>query len=411
MPRRLALSLMIAWLAWTTSVFAQAHRPEGFPLADYQGPYYQDGAPVYYHQQPTWEQELLPSSRVNDYDWDAATDLALSSTLGQAWYRAEYLWLNYRDPASQIMGAPTLLDTSTSFPAIDRVTGVRILTNGTLIDQAHLDNQGVNGMKFSMGVPTQLFDFEVSAFAMAQSTSTFSIAPFFDTNSFFNELTIPVIPLTRNGAPSQFDFILFDQGVDVKYRSNLQGIDSKFVFPALTPNVPVLFSPLLGFNYVHFNNRLSVTGADEATLTQHVIDSKADNHIFGPEVGMRMEARSKWLTLGFEPKLTFGINRILNRVYTQQIFSPTEANRLTDGTQTRFSPVLDLSTYARIRLAENLNLSLGYQFMAMTNISQSERNIVWDSAATLTAPPLIRLDMHRRDFWVQGINVGLQWQF
>lgn len=126
---------------------------------------------------------------------------------------------------------------------------------------------------------------------------------------------------------------------------------------------------------------------------------------------MRIEARSKWVTLGFEPKLTFGINRILNRVITQQIFDPTEANRLFEGTQTRFSPIIDLSTSARIRLAENLHLSLGYQFMAMTNVSQSERNIVWDSAAVLTAPPLIRLDMHRRDFWVQGINVGLQWQF
>ncbi len=38
MPRRLALSLMIAWLALTCSVFAQAQRPEGFPLAEYQGP-------------------------------------------------------------------------------------------------------------------------------------------------------------------------------------------------------------------------------------------------------------------------------------------------------------------------------------------------------------------------------------
>jgi hypothetical protein len=411
MPRRLALSLMIAWLAWTTAVFAQAHRPEGFPLADYQGPYYQDGAPVYYHQQPTWEHELLPSSRVNDYDWDAATDLAIGATLGQAWYRAEYLWLNYRDPAEQIMGAPTLLDTSGTFPAIDRITGVRTNTNGTLIDQAPLDNQGINGMRLTMGIPTQIFNFEASVFAMGQSTSHLRIDPYLDTNSFLNEYTIPVIPLTRNGAPSSFDFILFDQGVDIKYRANLQGTDAKLVFPALTPNVPVEFSPVVGFNYLHVNNRLSISGVDDASLTNHLIDSRADNHIFGPELGMRIEARSKWVTLGFEPKLTFGINRILNRVITQQIFDPTEANRLFEGTQTRFSPIIDLSTSARIRLAENLHLSLGYQFMAMTNVSQSERNIVWDSAAVLTAPPLIRLDMHRRDFWVQGINVGLQWQF
>lgn len=411
MPRRLALSLMIAWLAWTNAVFAQAQRPEGFPVAEYQGPFYQNGAPTYSHQTPTWEHELLPSSRVNDYDYDSVVDFALGSTLGQSWFRAEYLWLNYRDPSQDIMGSPTLLDTSTQFPAIDRLTGVRILTNGTLVSQAPLDNQGISGMRWTMGIPTQLFTMELSAFAMAPSSSSFSIQPFFDTNSFLNELTIPVIPLLRNGAPSLFDFVLFDQGVNVKYRSALQGTDAKIVFPPVTPNVPVEFSPIVGFNYLHFANRITVAGADGASLTQHLIDSNANNHIFGPEVGMRMESRSKWVTLGFEPKLTFGINRILNRVITQQIFDPTETNRLLDGTQTRFTPILDLSTYARIRITENLNLSLGYQLMAMTGVSQSERNLVWDSSSTLTDPPLIGLAMRRRDFWVQGINVGLQWQY
>ena len=411
MPRRLALSLMIAWLALTCSVFAQAQRPEGFPLAEYQGPYYQDGAPTYYHQQPTWQHELLPSSRVNDYDWDAAADLALAGTLGQAWFRADYLWLNYRDPSSRELGGPTLLDTSGTFPAIDRVTGVRILTNGTLIDQTGLDSDGVSGMKFTMGIPTQLFTLETSAFGMIESKSRLNLDPFFDTNSFFNELTIPVIPVTRNGAPSLVDFILFDQGVDVTYRSRLQGVDVKIVFPALTPNVPMEVSPLLGFNYVNFNNRLNVAGSDLATLTDHVISSKSFNHVFGPEIGLRMEARSKWVTLGFEPRLTFGINRMTSRVATQQIFSPTEANREIEDSETKFTPIVDLSTYARIRLAENLNLSLGYQFMAMAGISQSQRNIVWDSSSVLTAPSLIRLDLRRQDFWAQGINVGLQWQF
>lgn len=411
MPRRLALSLMIAWLALTCSVFAQAQRPEGFPLAEYQGPYYQDGAPTYYHQQPTWQHELLPSSRVNDYDWDAAADLALAGTLGQAWFRADYLWLNYRDPSSRELGGPTLLDTSGTFPAIDRVTGVRILTNGTLIDQTGLDNKGVSGMKFTMGIPTQLFTFEASAFGMIESKSRLNLDPFFDTNSFFNELTIPVIPVTRGGAPTLVDFILFDQGVDVTYRSRLQGVDAKLVFPALTPNVPMEVSPLLGFNYVNFNNRLNVAGSDLATLTDHVISSKSFNHVFGPEIGLRMEARSKWVTLGFEPRLTFGINRMTSRVATEQIFSPTEANREIEDSETKFTPIVDLSTYARIRLAENLNLSLGYQFMAMAGVSQSQRNIVWDSSSVLTAPPLIRLDLRRQDFWAQGINVGLQWQF
>ncbi len=93
------------------------------------------------------------------------------------------------------------------------MTGVRILTNGTLIDQTGLDSDGVSGMKFTMGIPTQLFTFETSAFGMIESKSRLKLDPFFDTNSFFNELTIPVIPVTRNGAPSLVDFIRSIKGL------------------------------------------------------------------------------------------------------------------------------------------------------------------------------------------------------
>jgi hypothetical protein len=143
-----------------------------------------------------------------------------------------------------------------------------------------------------------------------------------------------------------------------------------------------------------------------------------------------VETRSKWLTLGFEPKFTFGINRMANRVSTSQIFSsafvtvidpvtglpvPTttlvEPDRLVKDTLTRFAPMVDLNTYARIKLAENLNFTIGYQFMAMTGVSLSQENIVWNSSSVLTDPPLIGLNQSRSYFWMHGVNVGLQWQF
>jgi Putative beta barrel porin-7 (BBP7) len=194
-------------------------------------------------------------------------------------------------------------------------------------------------------------------------------------------------------------------------QSNLQGTDAKFVFGAVTPNQTLEIAPLIGFNYMHYSNEFLIHGSDAATATNHRIESTATNHIFGPEVGFRMEARSKWLTLGFEPKFTFGVNRVSNRVSTQQIFSPTELDRVQKDGLTRFSPVIELGTYARVRLAEHLNFTLGYQFMATTNVSQSEQNISWDSSSILANPPQINLIQREDDFWMQGINVGLQWQF
>ncbi len=114
---------------------------------------------------------------------------------------------------------------------------------------------------------------------------------------------------------------------------------------------------------------------------------------------------------GFEPRLTFGINRMTSRVATQQIFSPTEANREIEDSETKFTPIVDLSTYARIRLAENLNLSLGYQFHGHGRYfavsTQHRLGLVVGAHRTTTDSS--RLASAR--LLAQGINVGLQWQF
>ena len=434
MPRRLALSLLIAWLVWIPTVSAQGPNPQGPPGLGFHGmapagPYSHAVCPEY-TQPPTLYEQLVPASHDTCYDTDAA--LGLAETFSRTWFRTEYLWLNYRDPSSQFLGAqplvvpPLTFDPKAFFPAVDRVGGVRVFQQASLVTLEDANNRDNSGLRFTVGIPTQLFTLEASGFAMGDHESHLFIPTILDVNSPLGNVVIPAIPLTRNGLPSRLDFILFDQGMDLKVQSKLQGIDAKLVFGSFTPNVATEIAPLIGFNYLHYSNRLLITGDDSATATSHRIDSQSNNNVFGPEIGLRMETRSKWITLGVEPKFTFGINRMANRVGTHQIFTsaftvdpitglPTatlaEPDQLNKDTLTRFSPVVELSTYARIRLAENLNFSIGYQLMATTNISQSEQNIVFDSSSNLTDPPRIGLDQNRDDFWMQGLNVGLQWQF
>ncbi len=431
MPRRLALSLLIAWLAWVPTVSAQGPGPEGMsgsgfhgmpPSGQYAGP----SGPVNYQRQPTLYEQLLPDSRGPYSEMDSMVELGIAETLSQTWFRADFLLFNYQNPSSRFLGAVpavaplTSFDPNSFFPVVDRIGGVRPSLQGQTPSLREGNNVDNNGLRLTMGIPTQLFTFEASVFAMGQSDSDLRFDPFVNVNDTLNRIVIPVIPLTRGGLPSQLDFIAFDSGMDVKLRANLQGTDAKLVFGAFTPNAATEVAPLVGFNYVRYSNQTTISGDDVGTGTSHLIDSRANNNIFGPEVGLRMETRTNWLTLGFEPKFTFGINRMDNRVRTSQIFQPTvdpltglplEADTQSSDRLTRFSPVIDLGTYARIRLAENLQLSLGYQFMATTSVSFSERNVVWDSSSILTAPPLIRLQQNRSDFWTHGINLGLQWQF
>jgi Putative beta barrel porin-7 (BBP7) len=438
MPRRLALSLLIAWLAWIPMVSAQEPGLQGYPLPGNYGmapgaPYTQGTGPYTdYRQVPTLNEQFHPGMPGWDEEYESRLDLGIAETFHRTWFRTDYLWLKYRDPDSRFIGAtplvipPAVFDPGATFPAIDRVAGVRNFQNGELVSLENAAHRNNNGLRLTMGIPTQAFTWETSAFALGQSETNLQIDPYLDVNSIFLSTVYPAIPLTRNGQPSAIDYVLFDQGMNIKVRSNFQGTDTRFVFAALTPNVGLELAPLIGFNYLHYSNQLLIRGDDLGTATSHRIDSQANNNIFGPEIGFRLESRSKWMTLAVQPKFTFGINRMSNQVGTSQIFTsgfvidpitglptttPLEPDQSRKDTLTRFSPVLEFETSARFRLAENLDLSIGYQFMATTNMSLSEQNIVWDSSSILTDPPRIGLEHNQQIFWTQGIHVGLQWQF
>ncbi len=432
MPRRLTLSLLIAWLAWIPMVSAQGPGPQGSPgPGNYGmapcGPYPGGAGPCSdYRQVPLLNQQFGHGTPGLDDEYDTPLDLGIKEVLHQTWFRTDYLWMNYRDPNSRFIGAvplvvpPATFDPTVTFPALDRVAGIRPNQDGELVSLQRATSRDNNGLRLTMGIPTRMFTWEASGFAMGQSVSNLQFAPFQDPNSLTGDVVYPAIPLTRNGQPSRFDYVLFDEGMNIKVKSNLQGTDTRFVFAALNPNVGIEVAPLIGFNYLHYSNELSITGGDSGTATFHRIDSRSNNQIFGPEIGLRLQTRSKWVTLGFEPKFTFGVNRMANQLATSQIFTaavdpitlaPLEPDQSRRDAFTRFTPVIELDTFARIRLAENLNFSIGYQFMAMSNISMSNQNIVWDSSSTLTNPPRIGLARNRQTFWMNGINVGLQWQF
>ncbi len=424
MPRRIALCLLIAWLAWISPVSAQGLGPQGPSGPGYYGtapggPHPGSSYPSEYTLQPTLEEQLVPQSR-DIYGMDPYMDLGIAESLSRSWIRTDLLLMTLQNPSVPFLGAtpavtpPDTFDPEDLLPALDRISGARIFQAGRLATLDGIDNSNTPGLRVTMGIPTQMFTFEASGFVLTQSSTTLNIPTFIDVSNFGTTLgftIIPVIPLDRNGAPSNLDYILFDTGMRVNSEHNLQGADARFVLGPLTPNVETEVSPIIGFNYVHLGNRLLISGEDTGSGTFHNIQSRANNHIFGPEVGLRMENRGKWITLGFEPKFTFGINRITNRLFTSQVFTATEADRNLEDSKTGFAPIIDLSTYARIRFSEHCNLNIGYQFMGMAGASHAEDNIIWNSSSDLTAPPLIALDRDTREFWSHGLNLGLEITF
>ena len=91
MPRRLALRLLIAWLAWVPLVSAQGPGPQGPPglgfhgMAQAGGQYACPPGPLDYQQQPGLYEQLLPATRAS-YDPDSLVDLGIHETLSRSWF-------------------------------------------------------------------------------------------------------------------------------------------------------------------------------------------------------------------------------------------------------------------------------------------------------------------------------------
>ncbi len=407
MPRRLAL-LIIAWLASVPALFAQG---QGVAPAGFHGmPGPAPGA-MNYQRQAMLEAQLVPA-RPDPFYEETPLDLAIGNTLAASWLHTEYLYYRLRDPGTRLVGAvPATVVPGSLIPAIDRVGGVRpgVLATTTSLERATLD--AMNGMRLTFGLPTEAFTFEGSFWGLAEKKSSIDNAVFFNSGFPLPGPVIPVIPLTRGGVASDLDYVLFDGGMNTTLSAALYATEANFVFNPITPNVATEVSPIIGFGYMNFRHELDLSGEDLGSGTFHRIESLTNNNIFGPQVGLRFEAKGKWITFGAQPKFMFGINRNHSQVSTSQIFTPAELDRQFEDETTRFTPTIDLKGYAKFHLKENLSLTLGYDFTAMNGVSLSDRQIVWDSSTVLTAPPQIGMDTARHTYFLHGLNVGLDWRF
>ena len=160
MPRRLALCLLIAWLAWIPMVSAQGPGPQGSPGPGFysqpQGsPGAGQSAPMGYELQPSLYEQLLPATR-GSYDLDPLMDLGIAETISRSWVRTEYLWMNFRDPSVPFLGAtpavtpPATFNPNNFVPAFDRVTGSRLFQEGQFVNLNGANNQGVNGLRVTV---------------------------------------------------------------------------------------------------------------------------------------------------------------------------------------------------------------------------------------------------------------------
>lgn len=372
---------------------------------------------------PETTYEYLPEDRYGNGSEHLA---AIGGTVRSAWYRMEYLNWTIEAYGDQPLGARRLSGAEGGpFDAIDPVTQINV-GFASQPDARAFDSNKNNGLRFSLGIPTEVGDLEASVFILDQADSSVRQNPVrrFDLAGNPLDNSVPnffaATLLTVSGALSDSTMILYDQGYQASLKTDVFGTEVNFVLNPVTPNQPLLIRPLVGFQYVNYRENFLIAGADEqdamdpmdplaTIILNHRIDARSRNKVYAPQIGFRAEFIHEWFTIGVTPKFLLGFNRRHDQLRTSQILTQLDSSFQQEDA-TEFSPGFDLKVDARVHVNEHFSLFASYQLYVLSNISRPLGNINYDTTAgTVSNINLNTLKQH--DVWFDGVTVGGELRF
>lgn len=369
--------------------------------------------------------EFLPQGDTRGPHWLDSPEREFLQKVGESiWFRAEYLNYSLSDPGSTLIGAPyagaDVRDPLAAAPSVifarERDGTVRTDIGGQflIVAQAHdlspFDFNNRNGVRLTAGLPTQFGAIEGSVWSMQKGNDSFAVSPQIQDNLYF---VIPAITLTHNG---QFvdpfvdpivPMVLFDNGYGVRWATELGGADFNFLTNPLDPAAPIRLQLGVGGRFIRLAEDFSVAGSDLYNQLNPQILSSSRNYIFGPSIAARAEWEARGLLLGVQTRFTASFNRHNDLVRTVDLFPDNPNAYQTSEGHTEFSPVFDMSVYAQLQVTQRLKVRVGYDLMALFQISRPNNIVVWDDSGSVGGPILIKSDASSLDtFRASGLSVS-----
>ena len=354
--------------------------------------------------------EQISGDRGFDYA-DTPVDRFLTAAAKSTWIRLEYLSWEFDGPGRTLLGSAVAGETDPSQPFQATIAGrpatVQVPTTSAL------RFRNVQGIRGSIGLPTSAGTFEGNYFAFDRyrNGQFLTVAP---APPLAPETQIQFATSTRlNGQPSN-NLFLYDSSFEIAQSTQMMGAEANWI--ANSPyETGFVARPLAGFRYIDFKERLFQRGTfDQQGLLAPAlvsdINSNVDNRIYAPQFGMRFEWVDQWFTLGFEPKVAFGVNQYDATVRTDRLRSAGDPTVITSANGSRFAPVGDFSVYGKIHLRDNFSLFVSYQVMIASGISRPGDNIFYNDNGS-TRPAAIVVDPSFRSMVWQGLTVGGEVKF
>ena len=168
--------------------------------------------------------------------------------------------------------------------------------------------------------------------------------------------------------------------------------------------VGVVFVPV--YATTQFGLPALEAGAETARNAAYQAD-RANLAALLDEFGGRFELPSRYLTLGFEPSIMFGVNSYRATLNTANIGSGLDAPVSIRQVETTFGPLADMKTYARAQFSEHLSLYVAYNLMWAGMITRAPNNIVYNvTGNAIPRPGAFQQDVKFSDLLIQGVSVG-----
>ena len=328
------------------------------------------------------------------------------------------------------------------------------------LDDISLNN--LNGFRGTFGMPLPAGQFEFSAFVLATNSGSFNASsPVYnnvpgspntvtvnaradDGNSLIQIQKIPNLSATIgginqvdlnglparnaqnasfisqaalvNGKRSDTTFIDYDISYAAKITTSAWGTEGNYVTDSTDPNSPFQFRPTFGFRYFNFRDRLSQSGqyhestqTDPTIIVTRRIDTSANNNLFGPQIGTRIELTHSRFVIGVEPKVMLGMNSWKSGLGDVNVFNATDPGQSLSQKGTTFSPLVDVKIYSNIALSKNVSTFVAYNYLWAGNVNRSYNDIQYNKGATGNAD--FHLLRNYSNAALQGLSFGLELRY
>lgn len=426
---------------------AGAYVPSGYPAPTAYGP----PGPFASGKGRTVFEELP-----DDTGWlyeDTPLERFLAEVFRHAYFRVEYLLWDMTEPGDNILGSPTnfVADPTQPFVITDPITGNLLdVVAPTLKDVQLNDN---NGIRATFGLSAfEAGTLEARVFALQTSTSSLGtptvfglttrdldgdLLPDTDVNGNVIQVSTNVIDAVVQSMlidgvvpPGNNFFLVNDLDYHLAIKTQVWGAEGNWIVAPYDPHAPILLTPVFGFRYFHFSEDLRqsglysvqrvddngipqfdpVTGEPIIDPVQRKIDSTALNHLYGPQLGIRAEMHSRWLSVGVQPKVMMGLNSYKVELNTFQVLSQTDPPQNYSQTDATFGILGDLEVYTRLHLTQHLSVFTSYNLLWAGLITRPADNLVYNIQRSPRQSNLL-LDPTFSGVMLQGLSVGgeLRW--